>query len=206
MTSESPYVTSGRKNESCITYQTGRLTRCRKRTRSVLLLASLLVAGGCSVVSPPKIPRGSLVEEYEYKKLVPGTSTRDDVLNLIGSPTARGTFNDDSWYYITLTKNLVPLDFPVTRKQEVLVLNFTQGGVLKDMHVLHKKDGIQVSMANGATPTPGTDISIIQELLGNVGKYNPMNNMGNTFGGNAGNNMGGLGQGTGNGGVGNSIQ
>lgn len=200
---------SSRKQDhcSCSVNQAVMSTRYGKRIWSAFLLASLFLSAGCSVVSPPKIPRGSLVEEYEYKKLVPGSSTRDDVLNLIGSPTARGTFNDDSWYYITLTKTLVPLDFPSTKKQEVLVLNFDQSGVLKNMHVLHRKDGVKVSMANGATPTPGTNISVIQELLGNVGKYNPMNAMGSTFGGGMGNNtMGGIGQGTGNGGVGNSIQ
>ncbi|WP_272915888.1 outer membrane protein assembly factor BamE [Aristophania vespae] len=206
MTSESPVVILQKQDSnSCQTHHAKRM----KRSRSALLLTAMLLTSGCAVFEPPPIPRGSLVEKYEYKKLIPGTTTRDDVENLIGSPTVRGTFNDNAWYYVSLTKNLVPLGFPATDKQSVLVLNFDQSGILRDMHVLKRKDSIQVAMVSDETPTPGTEVSVIQELLGNVGKYNPMNAMGSAFGmggaGSAANNMGGLGAGTGNGGVGNSL-
>jgi len=75
-------------------------------------------------------------------------------------------------------------------------------GVLRKMDTLNRKDSIRVGMVGATTPTPGTKTSVIQELLGNVGRYNPMSNMSSTFGGS----QGPLGnQGTGNGGAGNTL-
>ncbi len=41
-------------------------------------------------------------------------------------------------------------------------------------------------MAPGATPAPGTKVNVFQQLLGNVGRYNPLGNMNNQFGGSQG--------------------
>ncbi|MUG04847.1 outer membrane protein assembly factor BamE [Bombella sp. ESL0378] len=170
-----------------------------------LAAVGLLMLSGCEAISPPPIPRGALVEKMDYDQLVLNSSTQNDALSILGSPTAHATFNDNTWIYISMTKDLVPLAHPVIDKQQVLVLNFDNSGILRKMNVLNKRDAIHVHMAGGVTPTPGTHISVIQELLGNVGRYNPMNSMGNTFGG-MGNGMGPMsGQGTGNGGVGNSM-
>jgi len=95
-----------------------------------------------------------------------------------------------------------PLGFPTVDKQQVVVLNFDNSGVLRKMDTLNRKDSIRVGMVGATTPTPGTKTSVIQELLGNVGRYNPMSNMSSTFGGS----QGPLGnQGTGNGGAGNTL-
>lgn len=181
------------------------------RTTSFGLAMSMLFSlTACSYFCPPPIPRGALLEKDEYSKLIPGSSTRSDVITILGTPTTHATFNDNTWIYVAMTKDLVPLSFPAVDTQEVLVLNFDNHGTLQNMKHLGKKDAIYVDMASGVTKTPGTQISIIQELLGNVGRYNPLSSMGSTFGGmggiNNGGGMGGMsGQGTGNGGVGNTM-
>lgn len=178
-----------------------------RRCWAGVLAGGLLMLSGCEAISPPPIPRGTLIEKIDYDQLVLNSSTQNDALSILGSPTAHATFNDNTWIYISMTKDLVPLAHPVVDKQQVLVLNFDNAGVLRKMNVLNKRDAIPINMASGVTPTPGTHISVIQELLGNVGHYNPMSSMGSTFGGMGGGMGGGpmSGQGTGNGGVGNSI-
>ncbi len=161
-----------------------------------------LLLGGCSFFSPIPEPRGSLIEKTDYAQLVPGTSTRTDVLDLLGSPTAHATFDDNTWIYVSMITSPTPLTFPSVKKQEVVVLNFDNGGVLRKVDTLNKKNAMYVGMVGAKTPTPGTSSSILQELLGNVGRYNPMSGMSSQFGGSSGP-MGG--QGTGNGGSGNSL-
>lgn len=173
------------------------------------IAGGFLLLSGCEAVSPPPIPRGALVEKLDYEQLVLNSSTQNDALSLLGSPTAHATFNDNRWIYVSMTKDLVPLAHPVIDKQQVVILDFDTKGILRNLNVLDKRHAIPVAMAQGITPTPGTHISVIQELLGNVGRYNPMNSMGSTFGGMS-NGMGGMGgpmsgQGTGNGGVGNTM-
>ncbi|WP_408868515.1 outer membrane protein assembly factor BamE [Bombella apis] len=185
-----------------------RFMALRRRCWTGLLAGGMLMLSGCEAISPPPIPRGALIEKLDYDQLVLNSSTQNDALSILGSPTAHATFNDNTWIYISMTKDLVPLAHPVVDKQQVLVLNFDNAGVLRKMNVLDRHDAIRVSMAGGATPTPGTHISVLRELLGNVGRYNPMSSMGSTFGGLGNGGMGAgpmSGQGTGNGGVGNSM-
>ncbi|QDH16235.1 outer membrane protein assembly factor BamE [Swingsia samuiensis] len=180
--------------------------KSRTRLLGQLGFASLacvpLLLGGCSVFRPIPEPKGSLIEKEDYSQLIPGTSTRSDVIDLLGSPTTHATFDDNTWIYISMVTSPTPLGFPSVDKQQVVVLNFNNSGVLTKMNTLNRKDAMPVRMISAKTPTPGTKTSIMQQLLGNVGRYNPMSNMNSAFGGSAGP-IGS--QGTGNGGAGNSL-
>ncbi|ATU72046.1 outer membrane protein assembly factor BamE [Komagataeibacter rhaeticus] len=159
---------------------------------------------GCSVFKPSVVQRGSLVEADDYNKLKVGETSRSDVMDALGSPTGRATFDDNTWIYVSMTHVLVPISFPQVRKQDVVVLTFDQNGILRNLRSLHKNDARYVTMAAGRTPTPGTKINIMQQILGNVGRYNPLSQMTSTYGGSMGpmNSMNG---GPGHGGSGNSL-
>ena len=66
-----------------------------------LVLVGCLLVGGCSFFAAKPQLRGNRVDADQLKELVPGTSTRTDVTALIGSPTARATFDDNTWIYIS---------------------------------------------------------------------------------------------------------
>ncbi len=121
--------------------------------RALLCIAPLALAG-CSVFSPIPQNRGSLIEKDDYSQLVPGTSTRNDVTDILGSPTAHATFDDNTWIYISMVTVPQPLGFPRVTKQNVLVLAFDNGGVLRRLDTLHRKNGYDVGMVGETTPTP----------------------------------------------------
>lgn len=162
-----------------------------------------LLLSGCSVFLSRPVPRGSLVEPDDYAQLKPGVSTRSDVMDLLGSPTTHATFDDNTWIYISMETVYVPISFPGIRKQDVVVLNFDNGGVLRNLRTLNLKNARPVTMSPDVTPTPGTRINIVQQILGNVGRYNPMSNLNSTFGGSTG--PMGFNSGPGHGGTGNSL-
>ena len=167
-------------------------------------LATVLVLSGCQVFGPTPTPRGSIIEPEEYSQLEPGTSTRADALDVMGSPTTKGAFDDNTWIYISMTTHLVPMDFPGVIKQDLVVLKFNNAGTLESMRTLNRKDAKHVAMIQQITPTPGTKINALQQILGNVGRYNPMQNMMGS--GSAGGMMGGYNnQGPGHFGSGNSL-
>jgi hypothetical protein len=41
-------------------------------------------------------------------------------------------------------------------------------------------DAVPVAVASRTTPTPGNEASFLQQLLGNVGRFNPGGGMGST--------------------------
>ncbi len=170
-----------------------------------VLAASPLMSSGCALFSPIPTERGQMVEKEDYDKLVPGTTTRADVTALLGSPTARATFDDNTWYYIGEVTAPVPLARPKIDHQQVLVLNFDGNGTLRSLRRLDQSNAHDVAMVSRVTPSPGSEASFMQQLIGNVGRYNPLGAVGgDTLGGNS---LGGFGSnnGAGHGGAGNTL-
>nr|WP_242010459.1 outer membrane protein assembly factor BamE [Acetobacter musti] len=162
---------------------------------------------GCSVFQSTPMPRGSLIEADDYKQLKPGSSNRADALDLLGSPTARATFDDNTWIYISMMTVPQPANFPKITKQQIVVLNFDPAGKLRTVRTLNLKDAKHPGMIQDTTPTPGTKINVIQEILGNVGRYNPMSGMmgGSSFGGGGATGPMGSNSGPGHAGAGNTL-
>lgn len=141
----------------------------------VFLLLSL---GACSLVQTPRTLHGNNIDPDLLKELVPGTSTKKDVTSLIGSPTTRTTFDDNEWIYISETTHTRIGQLPGVLRQDVVVMNFDPAGTLRTVKKLNEDDGRNISVASGSTPSPGSEASVLQQLLGNVGRYG-VGNLGN---------------------------
>jgi outer membrane protein assembly factor BamE (lipoprotein component of BamABCDE complex) len=121
---------------------------------------------------PPQV-RGNRVDADRLKELVPGTSTTKDVVALIGSPTTHASFDDNTWIYIgEMTKPVIGGTNEV-RSQDVVALTFDKAGVLRGVEQKSKKDSLPVSVVARTTPSPGTDATFLQQVLGNVGRFTP---------------------------------
>jgi outer membrane protein assembly factor BamE (lipoprotein component of BamABCDE complex) len=142
----------------------------------VALLLAVLLAGCESMPAfmrfPPQV-RGNKVDEEVLGQLVPGTSTRADVTALIGSPTAKATFDDNTWLYIGEVTRPVIAATNTVLDQQVVVLTFDGGGVLRDISRKSQGDAVPVTVVSRATPAPGNEATLLQQLLGNVGKFSP---------------------------------
>ncbi len=152
--------------------------------RRVTLIACLALSG-CSWLMAPPMVRGNKIDPDQMKELTPGVSTKADVTAVIGSPTAHGSFDDNVWLYISeltqprIGRTLGELD------QKVVVLTFDQGGTLKTVEERTKADGLPVSVVARTTPSPGTEASFMQQLLGNIGRFSPTGAGGGGVGGGA---------------------
>jgi outer membrane protein assembly factor BamE (lipoprotein component of BamABCDE complex) len=136
------------------------------------VLFGCLLLGGCSIFEAQSQLRGNRVDADQLKELVPGTSTRADVTALIGSPTAKATFDDNTWLYVSeVTKPRVARTLGVL-SQNVVVLSFNDQGVLQDVKHLDQEDSVPVSIVARTTPSPGTEASFLQQLFGNIGRFN----------------------------------
>src|ERR1700712_578335 len=127
------------------------------------ILVACLLLSSCSWLMPPPQVRGNKVDPESLKELIPGTSTKADVSAIIGSPTARDTFDDNTWLYISeltqprIGRTLGELD------QHVVVLNFDESGVLRTVRTVDKEDAVPVTMIARTTPSPGTEASFLQQ-------------------------------------------
>jgi len=53
------------------------------------------------------------------------------------------------------------------------VLSFNDQGVLQKVQTLDQDDSLPVDVVSGATPSPGSETSFMQQLFGNVGRFSP---------------------------------
>ena len=134
-------------------------------------MAVLLALGlGACVASVDQ--RGNLPEPEKIAQIQPGSTTRDQVVKILGTPSSTGVFNDKSWYYISRkTKQVAFFDKDVL-DQQVFVVNFDGRGVVNSVDHKDLKDGREIAMAPGATPAPGRELTFVEQVLGNIGRFN----------------------------------
>jgi outer membrane protein assembly factor BamE (lipoprotein component of BamABCDE complex) len=143
--------------------------------RQILVaLGILTLLGGCSVFRAPETLHGNRVDQYRLAELVPGTSTQADVTALIGSPTAKASFDPNTWLYLSEVTRTRIAQTPGVTDQAVVALSFDDGGVLREIKKLDTADSLPTTIVARATPAPGTSASFLQQLFGNVGRFNPI--------------------------------
>jgi outer membrane protein assembly factor BamE (lipoprotein component of BamABCDE complex) len=141
----------------------------------LVVLGILTLLGGCSgigIFRAPETLHGNRVDQYRLAELVPGTSTQTDVTALVGSPTAKASFDSNTWLYLSEVTQTRIARTPGVDEQAVVALTFDDGGVLRDIRKLDQADALPVTVVAGATPSPGTSASFMQQLFGNIGRFN----------------------------------
>ena len=156
-----------------------------RSTAPILLLAASLL-GACSYLEQAPHLRGNKVDAAQLKELVPGTSTRADVTSLLGSPTAKASFDDNTWIYISEVTQPRVGRIEGVNSQDVVSLTFDDNGVLRSFKQLDQADSKPVSVVSRATPSPGSESSFMQQLLGNVGRFSAGPSAGGSGGGGSG--------------------
>ena len=137
----------------------------------------LLVLSACSVIGPQRTVRGNRIDDDQLKELTVGTSTRADAAALLGTPTTRATFDDNTWIYIHEVTEPRIGRTPGVLEQDVVVLGFDNGGVLRQVKRLNQDDSQPVQVVSRTTPSPGGEATFMQQLIGNIGKFNPTGGM-----------------------------
>jgi outer membrane protein assembly factor BamE (lipoprotein component of BamABCDE complex) len=170
---------------------TARPAAALRGLRALRLLAALAAAplAGCSFFAASDVQRGQQVGADQLRELIPGTSTRADASSLLGSPTARAAFDDNTWIYISQITRSRVARVPGIDQQNVLVLSFNQAGTLQSVKHLTKQDAKSIDMVARATATPGSDSTFMQQLLGNIGHFTP-GGLGGLGGGGGGSSLG----------------
>lgn len=140
-------------------------------SRSVLacsLLAGTMLAGCASEVSQ----RGHVLRDTVVEELEPGRQSQNQVANMLGSPTSIATFDDKTWYYISANVTRTAFFEPDVQDRQILELRFNTEGVLDEIRKYTLEDGQEIEMVSRATPSPGREMTILEQFFGNLGRFN----------------------------------
>lgn len=133
-----------------------------------ILLASVALIAACT---PVQSNRGNMVEEFRMAEITPGISTRTNVLKSLGSPTTIAPFDDNVWYYIGQKMEKRGIFDPEVVEEKVVVVTFDEEGIVQMLEETNS-DRVNVPKVRRKTPTGGNEVTVMEQLLGNVGRFN----------------------------------
>ena len=139
--------------------------------KKLLGLATISIIA-LSACTPSTQTRGNYLFSDDIARIQPMVSTEIDVLNTLGTPTAKAVFDENTWYYVGLkTEKKGFLDEKVTERQTVKVV-FDESKFVKSITNVDG-DPMDIPISSRVTPTSGNEVTAIQQILGNIGKFNP---------------------------------
>lgn len=116
--------------------------------------------------------RGHSEEDLNLSQVIKGQTSAEDVTALLGSPTSTSNFGDMTWYYITAKQEHVGIYAPEITEQKVVAIQFDATKRVSDIRTYDLKDGQPVTVVSKTTPTEGHDLTIMEQMLGNLGRFN----------------------------------
>ncbi len=147
---------------------------CYRRT--LLAAVGLAVALTVAACSARIDQRGNKPDEEQVVLINPGVDDKNRVAELIGTPSAISTFDDRTWYYISKRTETTAFFEPEVVDQEVLAISFDENDVVENMRIYGQEDGRTIAYVERTTPTEGNELTLIQQFLGNLGRFNPQGN------------------------------
>ncbi len=148
--------------------------RRHRRSASVAVTALFaLSALAVTACEGDQRTRGNLLTEERMAEISTGESLQSDVIAAVGTPSAVSTFEGNTWYYIGERQEQRAFLDPVILERNVLVVNFDEDGLVRSTELYTVEDGRFIQPVGRTTPTEGRKLTILQQLLGNIGRFNP---------------------------------
>ena len=131
----------------------------------------VVILAGCSYLAEIE-QRGEIHSQRVLRELQPGIHRRADVMAWLGSPTAIAPFDEKIWFYFGQTNYRYALIGSVPKERRVLRLTFDAQDLLQKVEEIGLDQANAVSPARRKTPSGGKEISLWEQLVGNVGRFN----------------------------------
>lgn len=130
---------------------------------------AMLLAGPVALTScGAQIDRhGHVFIDIDLQDIQPGQS-KEEVQTLLGSPDTTSSIGSDAWYYISTTQKTIAFLKPYEIDRQVLAVYFDGSETVQQVAHYGMKDGIVVNYFKGETPARGKDLSLLEQLFGNL--------------------------------------
>ena len=147
----------------------GRVVSIRHFASMLAVVSGIPLIAGCATDVEQ---RGNLPAQDKISEIHAGTTTKDDVTKILGSPSSTSIFNDKTWYYISRRTGQFAFFDPNVLDQQVYIILFDDQGVVQSISHKSLDDGKEITPVARATPAPGRELSFLEQVIGNLGKFN----------------------------------
>lgn len=136
---------------------------------NVIFIIAALLATACS----PKVENRGYVKQGNWKDaVIVGQTSKQEVFDKFGSPSAQSSFGAETWYYVSSRKEAIAFLKPEVVEQEAVDITFDAAGVVSSLNIYNQDNAKEIDLVKRTTPTEGHSLSFIDQTLGNLGRFN----------------------------------
>jgi len=134
-----------------------------------IFLLSIIFLNSCS---DELESRGYVTKFSKFEEIKKGQS-KQEILSQFGSPAIISKAGDETWIYAGSEYTKETFFEPQLRGYNAFKISFDSAGLVKGVTQKDINDRKEIELSDEITETGGNEVTFIQQLLGNLGKYNP---------------------------------
>ncbi len=136
---------------------------------ALVLLATAAATAGCA---PTVTTHGHRLDAARVAQIRPGVTSREEVAQLLGSPSSTGALDGQSWYYVTQKTERRSFYQEKVAAQDVVRIDFDPNGIVQAVNQRDLETARAIDPAEEKTRTMGNELTLVQQFLGNIGRFN----------------------------------
>lgn len=109
-------------------------------------------------------------DDEKISQIKPRLTTEQQVIELLGSPSAQSQYGQPTFFYIGNELEAVAFFNPKIKNHHVLAVKFTAGHVQEVKHYTDA-DLHQLQIETERTRIKGNEVGAMEQILGNIGRF-----------------------------------
>ena len=111
---------------------------------------------------------GHIINENELTQFNIGTTTKADIIDVLGQPSFKGAFDTQKLYYSSQVMKQAIASVKETQQRTVYIFVFNEENILESLDLMNKGDGLQIMHIDDKTPTPGDTFGVLEQVFSNL--------------------------------------
>ena len=135
--------------------------------KKYLFIVLVFLSASCS---PIVENRGYVFDEKLLDQIKVNETISNDVMDILGSPSTTSAIDASTWYYVYSKAETVAFYHPKVTDRKVLAVSFGDDNKVNNLKYYGLEEGKIISYVDRTTPTRGRELTVLQQLFGNLGR------------------------------------
>lgn len=114
---------------------------------------------------------GYAFDEKKLAKIEIGKTRKAIVKRILGSPSITSDYGDNSWFYVFRNYERIAFLDAKLKDQRVIKITFNDDTTVNSIIDFSKEEAQTIALDKDETPITSSDLTVIEQLLGNVGRF-----------------------------------
>ena len=130
-----------------------------------------MLAGTLSACTATAELRGHVIDEESFSAVKEGVDNQDSISDTLGTPSATAAFDTEVWFYISTKQERFAFFDPRVLERQIVAVEFDKKNNVRAMRRYTIAAGRPVQIVGRETPTKGKELTFLEQMFGNFGRF-----------------------------------